>query len=130
MKVSYRKHNQGQSLVEFALTLGILMVFVLVIVDLGRVAYTYSSLHNAAREGARYGAIHPTHYSQIEAATRRLTAGLNQNLLSFSLTYPTTSVVRVTLQYQFTPATPILQLIRYGSGMITLQSQATMRIEQ
>lgn len=124
------KRDRGQSLVEFALTLGILILFILVIVDLGRVVYAYSSLHNAAREGARYGAIHPTSYTQIEAATRKLTAGLNQSLLSFSLTYPNTAVVRVTLQYQFTPATPILQLIRFGSGTITLRSQATMRIEQ
>ena len=39
-------------MVEFAITLPILALLVFAIFDLGRVVYFYSSMQNAAREGA------------------------------------------------------------------------------
>jgi Flp pilus assembly protein TadG len=55
-----KRSSRGQSLVEFAITLPILLLIMVGILDLGRVYFAYISLTNAAREGARYGAAHPT----------------------------------------------------------------------
>ena len=53
------KNNKqsGQNLLEFALTLPLLLLLIMGIFDLGRGIYYYSAIHNAAREGARYGAV-------------------------------------------------------------------------
>ena len=55
-----RSSERGQSVVELALLLPFLLVLVLGVVDLGMGFRTYIGLTNAAREGARWVAIHPT----------------------------------------------------------------------
>lgn len=63
------KHNdrraKGQGLVEFALILPLLLLLLLGIFEFGRVLFIYSSLFNAAREGARYGVTSPRNYGGI-----------------------------------------------------------------
>jgi len=49
----------GQSLVEFALALPLLVLLVVIAADVGRAFTAYIELGNMAREGARYGAISP-----------------------------------------------------------------------
>ena len=49
----------GQTLVEFALISLTLITIIMAIVDFGRLAFFYSTLTNASREGARYGVIFP-----------------------------------------------------------------------
>jgi Flp pilus assembly protein TadG len=51
--------QRGQSLVELALTLPLLILIMAGVLDLGRVFFAYITITNAAREGARYGADHP-----------------------------------------------------------------------
>jgi Flp pilus assembly protein TadG len=53
------KRQQGQSLVEFALSLAVLLVILLGVFDVGRAFNAYMVVTNAAREGAYYGAMHP-----------------------------------------------------------------------
>lgn len=50
----------GQSLVETALMLPILLLLLVGIVDFGRAFYAYIAVTNAAREGARYAVEHST----------------------------------------------------------------------
>lgn len=52
-----RQREIGQSLVEFALVLPILLFTFSVMVDLSLAFYSYASLGNAVRQGVRYGAI-------------------------------------------------------------------------
>lgn len=60
--------TKGGTLVEAALTLPILILFVLAITEYGRMMFIRSALFNAAREGARYGVLHPTYvYSENHA---------------------------------------------------------------
>lgn len=54
-----RSKERGQSLVELALILPVLMLVLVGIFDFGRAFYAYNALSNAAREGARYGTVHP-----------------------------------------------------------------------
>jgi Flp pilus assembly protein TadG len=52
-------HRPGAAAVEFALILPVLALLVLGCVDLGRFAYNYIAVQNAARAGAAYGIMHP-----------------------------------------------------------------------
>jgi len=49
-----KANNKGQALVEFALSILVLIVFVFGIFEVGRLFYMKIALANAAREGARY----------------------------------------------------------------------------
>jgi Flp pilus assembly protein TadG len=54
-----RRHERGQSLIEFSL-MGVALTVILVgLVDLGRVYFTYLALKDAAAEGAYFGAANP-----------------------------------------------------------------------
>ena len=50
-----KRRERGQSLVETAVVLPILLLLVVAIVDFGRAFDAYIILTNAAREGARFG---------------------------------------------------------------------------
>jgi hypothetical protein len=52
-----KRKTRGQSLVEMALVLPILLLLVLTFIDLARGVYYYSTLGNAVREGARYASV-------------------------------------------------------------------------
>src|SRR6266850_1913352 len=55
---SARSRRRGQALVEFALVFPILMLFLFGIIVWGLGVFYQQQLQNAAREGARYAAIH------------------------------------------------------------------------
>ena len=48
-----RHRNGGQALVEFALVLPVFLLIIMGIVDAGRLIYTYNTVANASRDGAR-----------------------------------------------------------------------------
>ena len=51
--------ERGQSLIELALAIPMLVVIVVGVLDLGRMYFTVIIINNAAREGARYLIQHP-----------------------------------------------------------------------
>lgn len=61
--------EQGQSMVELALTITILFILLAGTIDLGRALFTWLEMRDAAQEGASYGAICPNS-AKIEARTR------------------------------------------------------------
>jgi Flp pilus assembly protein TadG len=61
-----KKLENGQSLMEMALTMSILLILLVGIVDIGRALFTYLALRDAAQEGALYGSTSPTSTSDIE----------------------------------------------------------------
>ncbi len=70
--------NRGQALVEYALVLMIVLLVSLGTIDFARLFFTWSSMANAAREGARFGTVHPMwwtaadHTPNIESRTRAM----------------------------------------------------------
>ena len=52
-------HQGGQSLIEFALALPMLLILLLGVLDVGRMYFTFLAIQNAAGEGALYAAINP-----------------------------------------------------------------------
>lgn len=58
MKLKHLKNEHGQAMVEFALILPILLLFIAGIIDFGWIYHNQLSANNASREAARYIAIH------------------------------------------------------------------------
>ena len=64
---SSRPARPGQAIVEFALASLVFLMIVFGTIDLGRAAFTAVTLHNAVREGARYGKVNPTQTGTIQS---------------------------------------------------------------
>ena len=56
---SHHRAERGQSMVEMALMMTILMVVLSAVLDLGRGFFSFIAIQNAAAEGALYAAINP-----------------------------------------------------------------------
>lgn len=69
-----RKHEKGQSLVELAFTVVLLMIMIAGIVDLGRIFFHYITMRDSAMEGIAYGSIQPSNCAQI---VERIRSSLN-----------------------------------------------------
>ena len=52
--MNLKKKFKGQSLVEFALTLPIFLVVLMMMVEIARIGYAYITLESATRTAARY----------------------------------------------------------------------------
>ena len=52
-----KKQESGQSLVEVAISMTVLLILLAGIVDLGRAFFTYITLRDAAQEGASYASV-------------------------------------------------------------------------
>ena len=136
MRKSSHFLHRGQTLVEFAIILPVLLLLSIVILDLGRVVYYSSAIHNAAREGVRYGAVHneaPDWVGMRQAAIEKAVglALTNGNITSFGWGPDEPNgnhTVQITIQYTFTPATPLAATFLPG-GVITLIADAKMRTE-
>ncbi len=138
MMVNRHRLNRGQSLVEVALLLPVVLVLAIVTFDLGRGVYYYSAIYNAAREGARYGIVHqqpyntiPVDFLGIQAAARAKAVGLDLN--KFEVEQPTINgdMLQVTVKYDFYPVTPVTKLVtKCRCDYFTLSSTSTMLIER
>lgn len=62
------KPKTGQGMIEFALLLPVLILMLVGIFDLGRAFFSLITINNAAREGARYGTMHPSDRDGMKAA--------------------------------------------------------------
>jgi len=112
-----RRSARGQSLVEFAVLAGILLVILMGIEEFSRLWYANITVQNAARVGAEYGAQNYTTAEDavgIEAAVRAEMA----TLFGVTLSNPSVSVlngtdtfdqrfVSVTVIYTFQPILPV-----------------------
>jgi hypothetical protein len=147
MKIKRREY--GQDLIEYAIIFPLLFLILVGIFDLGRVVYYYSSLTNAAREGARWGIIHPDDTSNISAIICNYSVGLDlgcpnppltidwidrdgNSLAMNSDNLSKVRDIRIKVTYQFKPVTPLIaSLLNLGQGdTLTLNGQARMRVEQ
>jgi Flp pilus assembly protein TadG len=124
MRRMFVSYKQGQGLVEFAIVLPLFLLLVLLIFDLGRAIYFYSAIHNAVREGARYGIV-DQNVSRIQNVTREKAVGLDID----PVVNITSDTVVVTVDYHFSTVTPLLDRV-IGSGALTLHSRATMYYEK
>jgi len=70
-KDSYSR-EKGQSLVELAVSLPVILLILLGTFDFGMALFSYSILRDAAQEGALYGSFNPGNKTQIENRARNI----------------------------------------------------------
>jgi PKD repeat protein len=143
-RVESENRSRGQSLTEFALLLPVLIVFVLITIDFGRLFMSYVTLTNATRVAANYGSTDPAAFSgtpntaTYDAMVTRETSGLNCALRPDSggnnppiPTYPNgsqlggTSVASMTCD--FTLLTPLLTTFFGGPLPISASARFPIR---
>ena len=133
-----RKNGEkGQALVEFTLLLPIFLLLLFAIIDFGMGFYSWITVTNAAREGARLGVVMAT-AQEIEDRVYQ-TADLPNESTQMTVTVtnaqgqPGESVV-VKVDYDYDLITPLAGLVQFFSGNVigptlTFNSTAEMRIE-
>jgi Flp pilus assembly protein TadG len=115
-----KRGQSGQSLVEFAIGLVVLLLLVFGVVDLGRAVFTYNSISQCAREGTRYAVVHgsesaaPIGPTEDDPALDNLlrtkyAAGLDASRLTINSNWPDNNnipggTVVVTVRYNFQSA--------------------------
>jgi Flp pilus assembly protein TadG len=139
----FLRGRSGQSLVEFALVVILLLLLVVGIVELGRVWNLYQVLVNASREGARLASL-PNGFTTAAAVTARVqgylsTANVNPAKATIAIggggvDGGTGSQVSVTVSYpySFLYVGPIIRLLNSGATAgadVTIQAYCVMRNE-
>ncbi len=104
--------SSGTTALEYGIILPILLLFILGIIDTGRLIWTYTTLYRATEAAARCGAINANSTinvcsttSQIQQAAVNEAWGLTVAASAFTVTTPTCGL-RVTANYTFQYYTP------------------------
>ncbi len=146
MNLVRRRHrSRGQALVEFAIVLPVFGLIVLGLFDMGSAVFSYSSVTNAAREGARLAIVN----QDVESIKSRVLAQLTIAETGKNVTvgfYQTNSdgtpntadpcpapvaagcLAVVSYQSTYMPITPIFSTFFFPSG-ITFQAKSVMMVE-
>jgi Flp pilus assembly protein TadG len=125
-----RRASRGQSLVEVAFVLPVLLLILMGIFDFGRAIFAYNAIANAAREAARV-AIVDQNNALVVAEGKRAAIGLDP--VKVDVTFPAPSCAKigctatVTVQTQWQPITPIIGSI---FSAIDLESTTSMPVER
>lgn len=126
-----KKDESGQSLVETALILPILLLLIAGIIDFGRVFYSYSHLHMAAQETVRRGGLGEGD-SAISAFAHDYIHLSDSEKLQVRIS-PTESArnhgtyMTVQLRYPFTFVTPIIS--KFFPSPFMIETESTIRVE-
>src|SRR5262245_1235700 len=145
MSAVRRRRAGGQSLVEFALVLPIFLLLFFAVVDLGSAVFTFNSLTNAAREGARLAIVNQDTASIIaRAETQVSVAEINAPNVSINFyqqandgTADTSSTCSpaavgclavVSFESTYRPLTPIIGNILFKNG-VTFTATSILTVE-
>jgi Flp pilus assembly protein TadG len=126
-----RSSQAGQTAVEFALVLPILILILMGVFDFGRAFYAYSVVANSAREGARAGVYATATNQNVIDAVSEYWIGLGTSpaiTISPSPTRVAMGTISVTVSYVFQPVTPVIDAFLPG-GRITLVASSVMGVE-
>ncbi len=120
------KGDGGQSAVELALVLPLVMLLLLIVVQIGLVARYQVLVTHAAREAARQAAVDPSPDAPKRAAIAG--SGLEGERLEVVVTGrgKAGSRVKVEVKYRAPSKVP---LVGPALGDVTLEADATMRVE-
>lgn len=133
------KREEGQSLVEFAILLPLLLLIVCGIMDFGWLFYNQLSVQNCCREGARLACVSSADIETgeiEEKVTNRVMESMPDNLRGRSTVIveftnedsPLMGDVRVTVRADMQILTPVLSTIN-GSDTRELEYIVTMKME-
>jgi len=120
--------ERGQELVEYALVFPLLMLLVLGIIEFGVVIFSFNTIANAAREGARCGIIPGTDLEVCRSLAEERALSLDPAALQVNATR-SESTVQVEVLYDAHLLTaPIVQALG-GNPTLPLRAISTMYIE-
>ncbi len=147
MDLGSRPRERGQSLVEFAIVIPVLLLILLFAVDFGRVYLGWVNLNNVARVGANFAALNPDAWqnggdTSLQARYRELMGkdarGINCTLPGTlpAPTFPDSGNsydvgkrVRVDLTCSFQLFTPLISnLIGDGAGNVAVTASAVFNV--
>ncbi len=125
------RSSKGQAVVELALVLPIFLLLVFGVIEISRIGYSYVTLNNAVRSGARIASL-----GGLDSDIRNTIAGsaplFDQNLLVINIT-PTDlnrrsgSSVVVNASYPVFLNTPIISQVL--PNPVTIHTSLAMRVE-
>lgn len=126
-----RRAEEGQSLVEFALVLPIFALFLMGIIDFGRIVSTHLIISQAARDAVRYASLGDTDAQVQQVLTDDLavlgTSPWSWNIQPSGTGRSSGSPVTVTVSDSVTLFDPLLGALLGNPWAV--QSTVTMRME-
>lgn len=131
-----RKHERGQTLVEFAIILPLLITLALGAVDMGRLFYYDVAFQNALRESARYASKYPSTPTSTLLSIIQNESGLPAgSVTSVTLTNITgansgASLEQVTATYSFTFVSPWLHNRLGIANPLSIRTFAAAEVDQ
>jgi Flp pilus assembly protein TadG len=140
-----RCKDRGQALLEFALAIPIFLLVLVALFDLGRGVFSYNTLTNAAREGARLAIVNqdvPSIIARAKAETAivelndpSVSVGFYQvagdgtpNLSKPCSPVAVSCLAVVSFEATYQPITPIISNLLFGSG-VTLKAKSVLSVE-
>ncbi len=125
------RRDRGQSIVELAIVLPLLLLILLGCLDLGRAFAVRMALANGAREGARYASKFPdADPSDLEAMARQDIAaqGLDDSKLHVSVTVPDTQKGGLSVQVTAEYSLPMFTTYLFGGKPLVIRARSEMVI--
>jgi len=124
--------SPGQSLVELAFALPLLLLIMLGTIDLGRVFFDYIQLRNAVREGAAYAARNPNDSTgaKLRVTDHGVPSGTTVNnpvCTGNCTTIGGVGTMTVTATHTFTPVTTGFLQSYFGIAPFSMTVTASMR---
>lgn len=131
MKLAKRnllRQEKGQSLVEFALLLPILVIIVFSAVEFGRLWMTMNVLTGAAREGARVASVTAPNAALVQNAANSVLSAVNISGATVTVVGPdAANAVTVTVRINYSVLTGTI--VPGLTGTFQLTRSASMRWE-
>jgi TadE-like protein len=145
-----RRRSKGQSLVEMALMLPLLMLVLFGIIDLGYYIYSYATIYEAARNGSEVAAQLPPFASALgppakagDACVQAISEATEKGAVLFpdisnyvTISYPSGSTralgkpIQVAINYTVEPLTPLFKFVAFGNkGVMTVNITSRRSIE-
>jgi Flp pilus assembly protein TadG len=126
-----RDAPSGQAIVEFALVSLLFFSMIFGTIDFGRAIYLSNQLHNAVRDGARYGKLYPAETSTIKSTVVAKANGFSLTASNVTVTCVpspcSASSTRVTVSAS-APFTAITQTL-LGISPITMKVSSSVNVE-
>lgn len=126
-----RNDERGQSMVEMALLLPVLILILVGIIDFGRFIYSYAHLQMAAQETVRLGGLDKTDQAITDFAHQYVKLGdptkLQVEITPNDAGRHSGDYVTVKLTYPFTLFTPFLSTLL--PSPLTIETDSTIRVE-
>lgn len=143
-----RRKSRGQSLVEFALVLPLFLLLVFGIMDLGLAVFSYNSITNAAREGARLAIVNQDTAKVTSKATSQARVAATQTVtvayyqakadgtpdtlktcpIGASSYIGVGCLAVITFSGKYTPITPIIGRVLFAAG-VTFTAKSVLPVE-